>query len=125
MSTLTPTRAGTAAPAALPCHGKPLTTGQPASARHLDRNHLVSGIVSRRGRLADLEAAMAASCEAAAIRGAPRAIRVDDRGTWDRAMWQRYLDAAARLEPDYGPLMRRLLQEIDRLQRLLDLPLAA
>ena len=43
---------------------------------------------------------MAASCEAAAARGAPRAIRVDDRGTWDRAMWQRYLDAAARLEPD-------------------------
>ncbi len=125
MTTLTPTGAGTAAPPAMPGHRKPLTPGQPASARHLDRNHLVSGITSRRRRLADLEAAMAASCEAAAIRGAPRAIRVDDRGTWDRAMWQRYLDAAARLEPDYGPLMRRLLQEIDRLQRLLDLPLAA
>jgi hypothetical protein len=39
-------------------------------------------------------------------------------------MWRRYLDAAARLEPHYGPPMRRL-QEIDRLQRLLDLPLAA
>ena len=34
-------------------------------------------------------------------------------------------DAAARLEPEYGPLLRRRLQEIDRLQRLLDLPLAA
>jgi hypothetical protein len=123
MTTLTPTSAGTAAPTAMPGHRKSLTIGQ--SARHLDRNHLVSGIVSRRGRLADLEAAITASCEAAAVRGAARAIRVDDRGTWDRAMWQRYLDAAARLEPDYGPLMRRLLQEIDRLQRLLDLPLAA
>ena len=96
-----------------------------ASAAHLDRSHLATGIASRRRRLADLEAAMAASCEAAAARGAPRAIRVEDRETWDRAMWRRYLDAAARLEPDYGPLMRRLLQEIDRLQRLLDLPLAA
>ena len=125
MTTLTPTGAGTAAPAALPGHRTHLTPRQPASAPHLDRNHLVSGIVSRRRRLADLEAAMAASCEAAAARVAPRGIRVDDRATWDRAMWQRYLDAAARLEPDYGPLMRRLLQEIDRLQRLLDLPLAA
>ena len=125
MTSLSPTGAGTVAPPALPCHRKSLTPGQPASAPHLDRNHLVSGIVSRRRRLADLEAAMAASCEAAAVRGAPRGIRVDDRATWDRAMWQRYLDAAARLEPDYGPLMRRLLQEIDRLQRLLDLPLAA
>jgi hypothetical protein len=125
MNTLMPTGAATAAPPAMPGHRKSLTPGQPASAPHLDRSHLATGITSRRRRLADLEAAMAASCEAAAVRGAPRVIRVDDRGTWDRAMWQRYLDAAARLEPDYGPLMRRLLQEIDRLQRLLDLPLAA
>ena len=33
--------------------------------------------------------------------------------------------AAARLEPDYGPAMRKLLQDIDRLQRLTALPLAA
>ncbi len=125
MTTLTSNGAGTAAPAAMPGHRKTVTPGQPASARHLNRNHLVSGIASRSRHLADLEAAMAASCEAAAARGAPRGIRVDDRATWDRAMWQRYLDTAARLEPDYGPLMRRLLQEIDRLQRLLDLPLAA
>nr|WP_294516543.1 hypothetical protein [uncultured Rhodopila sp.] len=125
MTTLTPAGAGTAAPPAMPCHRKPPAPGQFASAPRLDRNHLVSGIASRRRRLADLEAAMAASCEAAAARGAPRGIRVDDRATWDRAMWQRYLDAAARLEPDYGPLMRLLLREIDRLQRLLDLPLAA
>ncbi len=35
------------------------------------------------------------------------------------------LDAATRLEPDYGPRMRRMLQEIDRLARLIDLPVAA
>jgi hypothetical protein len=50
---------------------------------------------------------------------------MDDRGTWDRATWQRYLDAAARLEPQYGPAMRRLLQEIDQLNRLMALPLVA
>ena len=40
-------------------------------------------------------------------------------------MWQRYLDVAARLEPDFGPRMRRLLQEIDQLTRLMALPVAA
>jgi hypothetical protein len=109
----------------MPGHHKPLTVGQPTSTPHLDRSHLATGIASRGRHLADLEAALAVSCEAAAARGAPRGIQVDDRATWDRAMWQRYLDAAARLEPDYGPLMRRRLQEIDRRQRLLDLPLAA
>ena len=124
MTTLTPTGAGTAAPPAMTGHREPLTPKQPAPARHLDRSHLATGITNRRRQLADLEAAMASACEAAAARGA-RGVRIDDRGTWDRVMWQRYLDAAARLEPDYGPLMRRLLQEIDRLQRLLDLPLVA
>jgi hypothetical protein len=52
-------------------------------------------------------------------------VRIDDRATWDRPTWQRYLDAATRLEPDYGPPMRRLLQEIDQLTRLIDLPIAA
>ena len=67
---------------------------------------------------------MVAACENAAARGAARTVRLDDRATWDRAMWQRYLDAAARLEPDYGPAMRRLYLEIDQLERLLALPLA-
>jgi hypothetical protein len=124
MTALTPPGAGTAAPPAMAGHCKPLIPGQPASAPRLDRSHLATGISRRCRQLADLDVAMAACWEAAA-RGAARGIRVDDRVTRDLAMWQRYLDAAARLEPDYSPLMRRLLQEIDRLQRLLDLPLAA
>ena len=72
-----------------------------------------------------LEAALVAACEQAAARGAAGRVRLADRETWDRAMWQRYLDAAARLEPGYGPRMRRLLREIDQLTRLIELPIAA
>ena len=93
--------------------------------RRLDRNGLRAGIARRRLALAGLEAGLVAACEKAALRGAPRAVRSDDRGTWDRATWQRYLAAAARFEPAYGPRMRRLLCEIDRLARLLDLPVVA
>jgi hypothetical protein len=42
-----------------------------------------------------------------------------------QATWQRYLVAAARLEPDYMPRMRRLQQDIDRFERLLTLPMTA
>ena len=92
---------------------------------HLDRDRLRAGIARRRQALANLEAAMVAACEQAAARSAAGAVRMDDRATWDRAMWQRYLDVAARLEPDFGPRMRRLLQEIDQLTRLIELPIAA
>ena len=40
-------------------------------------------------------------------------------------MWRRSLDAATRLEPAYGPTMRRLLPEIDQLNRLMAPPLTA
>jgi len=65
-----------------------------------------------------------AACEKEAARGRSSAIRVDDRETWDRPMWTRYLAAAARLEPGYGPEMRQLLREIDQLTRLIELPVA-
>jgi hypothetical protein len=98
----------------------------PASAaRHLDRDHLRSGVVARRRPHAELETAMVAACEAAAARCTARGVRIEDRTSWDRTMWQRYLDAATRPEPQYGPAMRRLYQEIEQLERLLALPLAA
>lgn len=104
-------------------HPTPPASGQVRP--HLDRDCLRAGIARRRQALAGLEAAMVAACEKAAARGAAGFVRIDDRETWDRAMWQRYLDAAARLEPDFGPRMRRLLQEIDQLTRLMALPVAA
>ena len=65
---------------------------------------------------------MVAICECAALCGADRGARIDHRETSDRAMWQRYLAAATQIEPDFMPEMLRLLSEIDRLQRLLMLP---
>lgn len=77
----------------------------------------------RRARLAELEAEMIIACETAVLGVRPLTGKLSDREYWDRAMWQRYLDAAARLEPEYGPAMRQLLQEIQRLERLMALPL--
>lgn len=119
---------GDAGAAALPTRLSTSHPTPPASGQvhpHLDRDCLRAGIARRRQTLADLEAAMVAACEQAAARGAAGFVRIDDRATWDRAMWQRYLDAAARLEPDFGPRMRRLLLEIDQLTRLIELPIAA
>ncbi|MBN9560425.1 MAG: hypothetical protein J0H14_06800 [Alphaproteobacteria bacterium] len=92
---------------------------------HLDRDHLRSGVMARHRTLVELETAMVAACETAAARCAARGVRIEDRASWDRTMWRHYLDAATRLEPQYGPAMRRLYQEIEQLERLLALPLAA
>jgi hypothetical protein len=45
----------------------------------------------------------------------------NDRESWDRATWNRYLAAATRLESTYGPRMRRLRREIEQLERLMTL----
>ena len=102
-----------------------MPSSAPAPQRHLDRNILRRGIAARRHRLAELETSMVDACERAAVRGACRKVRMHDHDTWDKATWQRYLEAAARLEPDYMPQMRRLLRDIDRFERLLTLPIAA
>jgi len=124
MTHMTPGGISTATPS--PLLGAPLPARlAPTTRRRLDRERLRAGIASRRQTLVELETAMVAACENAAARSAIRNVRLDDRATWDRTMWQRYLDAAARLEPEYGPSMRRLYQEIDQFERLVALPLAA
>ena len=96
-----------------------------AQRRHLDRDGLRSGVATRQREIAEIENDMVAACERAAARGAAHIVRIDDRGTWDRDTWQRYLDAATKLEPEFGPRLRRLYQEIDRLNRLIAMPFAA
>ena len=102
-----------------------MPSSTPVSQHSLDRSILRHGIAARRHRLAELETSMVDACERAAVHGARRNIRIDDCKKWDRAAWQRYLEAAARLEPDYTPQMRKLLRDIDRFERLLTLPMAA
>ena len=99
-----------------------ITVGAPASGSftpHVDRPKLEQTIAEYRAALAALEAAMVADCEREAARGAHRSVRIEDRQTWDKPTWQRYLAAAARHEPDYMPGMRRILGYIERLERLL------
>jgi hypothetical protein len=88
----------------------------------IDRHQLRGVIAARCAALGALEAEMVSKCEEAAAKAAPRGVRLDDRTTWDRAMWERYLSAAAAMESDYLPQMLRLHAEIDRLERLLLLP---
>ena len=100
-------------------------SGLAAPSPRLDLAGLRSGVALRRDRLVSLETAMVAACERAAARGRASGVCMDDREIWDRATWRRTLDAATRLEPAYGPPMRRLLQEIDQLNRLMALSLTA
>ena len=87
-----------------------------------DRRRLREDIAVRRQRLADREADLVAACERAVARGAGRHICVDDRATWDRAAWNRYVGTATRLEPEFMPQMLGLIREIERLERLAALP---
>jgi hypothetical protein len=102
-----------------------MPSSAPVPPRHLDRNILPRGIAVRRHLLAELETLMVDACKRAAMRGACRRVRIHDHHTWDQATWRRYLEAVARLEPDYMPQMRRLLRDIDRFERLLALPISA
>ena len=101
-----------------------LQSSAPIPQRHLDRNILLHGIAARRRRLAELETSMVEACERAAARGACRRVRMNNHDTWDKATWRRYIEAVARLEPDYMPKMRRLLRDIERFEHLLTLPIA-
>ena len=91
----------------------------------LDRSRLREAIAVRRQRLAEREADLVAACERAVAHGAGRHIRVDDRATWDRAAWNRYIGTATRLEPKYMPEMLSLIKEIERLERLAALPVTS
>ena len=123
MTHVTPGGRITAPPAllSLPCAANRSPARSPPL---LDRTQIHNRLAQHRAELTDLEDALVAACEAAAAHSRTSAVRVDDRATWDHAMWQRYLNAATALEPEYGPRMRELLRNIDRLQRLLTLPVA-
>jgi len=100
----------------------PATTGfQPS----LDRNRLREAIAVRRQRLADREADLVAACEKAVAHCAGRHIRLDDRTTWDRVAWDRYVRTAMQLVPEFMPEMLRLIRDIERLERLATLPAAS
>ena len=97
----------------------------PVACHRLSGHVLEWQIALRRSRLAELEAAMIAACEAAAVGAAVPCDARADRDGWDRATWHRYLAAAMRLESHYGPRMRRLRRDIAQLERLAVLGIGA
>lgn len=105
--------------------GRTDPTAAPVAPIRLDREVLRLGVALRREALARLQEEMVAACEAAAGLGDPRTCAPDDRASWDRGAWRRYLDEATRRESIHGPRMRRLREDIARLERLLDPPVAA
>jgi hypothetical protein len=84
----------------------------------LNRQILLDAVAHRRARIAELEDDLVAECEAAAVRLRTIAVRHDDAATWDRAAWDRYVARVVALEPVFGPRLRRLREEVARLDRL-------
>ncbi len=97
----------------------------PCATGRLDVDVLRLGVAQRREALQNLEAELVSVCETAAVQGDIRPRNTNDRAHWDRPTWRRYLDTAVRLEGYYTPRMRRLRDDIARLERLLDLTAAA
>src|SRR3954452_5879039 len=97
-------------------------TARPLPALLGDRSRLLEALATKRAEVASLEAAWVSASEADAARAGDRKIRMDDRSTWDKATWERYLAAAATHEPDFKPRIMRLLREIDNLEALLAMP---
>ena len=89
-----------------------------------DRLPLRGALATKRAALAALEAAWVTAAEADAVRNSSRDVRMDDRGTWDKATWSRYLAAASAHEPDFKPRIGRQLREIDSLEKLRVVPSA-
>jgi hypothetical protein len=87
-----------------------------------NREPLRRALAEKRAALAGLEVDWVAAAEAEAAGGAGRQVRIDDRSTWDKATWTRYLAAAATHEPVFKPRIMRLLSEIDSLEALLARP---
>ncbi len=106
MTHLTPGGAGAAARPALLSTAQSSLLAPHATRGRLDRAGLCAGIARRRQTFADLEASLVIACEQAAARGAAPAVRIDDRATWDRPTWHRYLGShppGTRLRPAHAP----------------------
>ncbi len=80
---------------------------------------LRSALTDKRILIARIEAAWVATAETAITKHLPKHVRIGDRATWDGETYKRYMAEAERIEPKFKPRLRRLLAEIDNLERLL------
>ncbi len=80
---------------------------------------LRSALTDKRTLIARIEAEWVATAETAITKHIPKHVQINDRATWDGETYKRYMDEAERIEPEFKPRLRRLLTEIDNLERLL------
>lgn len=80
---------------------------------------LRTALADKRALVARLEAEWVAAAELQLARHLSKHVRIDDRGTWDGATFSRYMLEAERIEPEFKPRIKRLLGEIDALDRLM------
>ena len=81
--------------------------------------HLLTALADKQALIARIEADWVAEAERETARHIPKHVRIDDRSTWDGPTFARYLLEAERIEPSFKPRLRRLLVEINALERLL------
>lgn len=81
--------------------------------------HLRTALTDKRALVARLEAEWVAAAEVQLARHLSKHIRIDDRGTWDGPTFSRYMLEAERIEPEFKPRIKRLLGEIDALDRMM------
>ncbi|MGH7121955.1 MAG: hypothetical protein ACREFP_23675 [Acetobacteraceae bacterium] len=94
----------------------------PAHPIGIQPGRIRDAITARRTLIARIESAWVSACEQEASRHLALGVFLDDRETWDKTMWNRYLAAAAKTEARFLPRMRRLYDEIAHLERMLTLP---
>lgn len=81
--------------------------------------HLRTALAKKQALIRRVEADWVADAERETARHIPKHVQIDDRSTWDGPTFARYMSEAERIEPSFKPRLRRLLAEVDALERLL------
>lgn len=81
--------------------------------------HLRTALSDKQALIVRIEAEWVAEAERETARHISKNVAIDDRSTWDGATFARYLQEAERIEPSFKPRLRRLLVEVDAIERLL------
>ena len=80
---------------------------------------LRAALAGKRALVTRLEAEWVAAAEREVAKHLSSHVHIDDRGTWDGPTYARYMLEAERVEPSFKPRLKRLLGEIDAIERVL------
>jgi hypothetical protein len=91
----------------------------------MEHSALKEAIARRREEALKINTDIDIACDKAANRGCPRDQASADRSEWTHAAWNRYVAAAVEMDRLYSARLSRLYRDIEALERLSALPLAA